>query len=177
MRGNDRKRHGIASEWAHTRGVGFQRHLLIDGANILHAWPELRALLKTDRDAARSQLMHRVVAIHDAEQVRVTIVHDGRGEDVVVERPSGQPTFSVVYTPSSMTADDLIEQIVAGAADPTVCVVATADRAMRETVMAAGGSTMRAEDLRAWIERAEARQAGTVKALRKANERKWRGNE
>lgn len=154
--------------------MSFERHLLIDGANILHAWPELRALLKTDRDAARSQLMQRASAIHDTEQVRVTIVHDGRGEDIVVERPSGRPTFSVVYTPSSMTADDLIEQMVAGAADPAACVVATADRAMRETVQAAGGSTMRAEDLRAWIERAEARQAGAVKALREANERKWR---
>ena len=30
------------------------KHLLVDGPNILHAWPELRALLRRDRDAARS---------------------------------------------------------------------------------------------------------------------------
>ncbi len=159
---------------AHTCRVSFQRHLLIDGANILHAWPQLRALLKTDRDAARSQLAQRAAAIHDVEQVRVTIVHDGRGEELVIERPSQQPTFSVVYTPASLTADDVIEQMVANAADAGACVVATEDQAERETVAASGAATMRAEDLRAWIERAEARQAAAMKALQQTNEQKWR---
>ncbi len=161
----------------HTGRVSFQRHLLIDGANILHAWPELRKLLKTDREAARSQLLQRAAAIHDSESVRVTIVHDGRGEEIVVERPSGQASFSVIYTPTSLTADDVIEQMVANASDPSACVVATDDRTERETVTAAGASTMHAGDLRAWIERAEARQAGAVKAMREANERKWRRHE
>lgn len=174
---NDRKRHGFARTATHIRRVSFQRHLLIDGANILHAWQELRTLLRTDRDAARSKLLQRAAAIHDYEQVRVTIVHDGRGDEIVVERPSGQLTLSVVFTPSSMTADDVIEQMVSAASDPGACVVATEDRAMRETVTAAGGATMHAEDLRAWVERAEGRQGGAVKALREANERKWRRHE
>lgn len=155
--------------------MSFQRHLLIDGANLLHAWPELRKLAKTDRDAARAQLTQRVAAIHDVEQVRVTIVHDGRGGELMVERPSRQTTFSVVYTPTSMTADDVIEQMVANAADPSMCMVATEDRAERETVAAAGAAVLRAEDLRVWVERAEARQVAAMKVLREKNDRTWRG--
>src|SRR5471032_1387457 len=94
------------------------KHLLVDGPNILHAWPELRALLKRDRDAARSQLGQRLAAIHDAEGARVTLVFDGRGTELVVERPSQQETFTVIFTPSSLTADDVIERLVARAADP-----------------------------------------------------------
>ena len=30
-------------------------HLLVNGANILHAWPELRRLLTRDRDVAQRQ--------------------------------------------------------------------------------------------------------------------------
>lgn len=153
--------------------MSFTRHLLIDGANILHAWPELRALIKRDRPAARSQLAQRVSSIHDSEHVRVTIVFDGRGTELVVERPSGQPTFSVLHTPSALTADDLIEQLVARTADPAACIVATGDRGERETVEASGARVIPPEELEAWVRRVEAQQGARMGALRRANTRKW----
>jgi predicted RNA-binding protein with PIN domain len=154
--------------------VSFTQHLLIDGANILQAWPELRQLARRDRAAARSQLVQRVSAIHDSEEVRVTLVFDGRGPEISVERPSGQPTLSVLYTPSSLTADDVIEQLVAGAADPATCTVATGDRAERETVEASGARVIPPEELESWVRRVEARQSARVGELRRANTKQWR---
>ena len=154
--------------------MSFTRHLLIDGANILHAWPELRALIKRDRSAARSRLVQSVSVIHDGEEVRVTLVFDGRGTGLTVERPSGQPTFSVLYTPSAMTADDLIEQLVAKSADPAACIVATGDRGERETVEASGAQVMTPEELAAWVQRVEVRQSARVGELHRSNTRKWR---
>ncbi len=154
--------------------VSFTQHLLIDGANILHAWPEFRPLLKRDRAAARSQLVQRVSTIHDSELVRVTLVFDGRGTELIVERPSGHATFSVLYTPSALTADDLIEQLVAKAADPSLCIVATGDRGERETVEASGARVIPPEELAAWVGRVEARQSARVGELRLANSKKWR---
>ena len=153
--------------------MNFTQHLLIDGANILHAWPELRALLKRDRSAARSQLAQQVAAIHDGERVRVTLVFDGRGQELVMERPSGQVTFSVLYTPASLTADDVIEQLVGQAAEPANCVVATDDQAERQTVAALGAHVMAAEDLLVWVRRAAARHGTAVTDLRRTNNRKW----
>lgn len=158
----------------HCANVSFTRHLLIDGANILHAWPETKQLIKRDRDAARSQLVHRVAVIHDTEEVRVTVVFDGRGEELVLERPSGHLTFSVIHTPSSLSADDVIEQMVAKSAEPAACVVATDDRAERETVSAAGAAAIHADELAAWIQRAETKQAAALSALRAANQREWK---
>lgn len=154
--------------------VNFTRHLLIDGANVLHAWPELAALMKRDRDAARSQLITRAGAIHDSEEVRVTIVFDGRGEELTVERPSGRPTFSVLYTPSSVTADDVIERLVAQSAEPASCVVATADHGEAETARSSGATVITPADLESWVARAESRQALAAEQLRRSNAKQWK---
>ncbi|HVU23706.1 MAG TPA: NYN domain-containing protein [Opitutus sp.] len=150
------------------------RHLLVDGANILHAWRELRELVKRDRDAARARLVSSLAPIHDAGTARVTIVFDGRGDELVVEHPAELKSFAVIHTPSNLTADDVIEQMVANSAEAATCIVATDDQAERETVMAAGATAIRSDELEAWAQRASSRQTDAVKALRTANARAWK---
>lgn len=156
------------------RSVAFEKHLLVDAANVIHAWPELRAMMRRDRDAARSQLVGRLGAIHDAESMRVTVVIDGRGDAVVVEHPSDQATLSVVYTPSSRTADDIIEQMVGRSPDPSACEVATGDQAERSTIEATGAVWVPPQDLLARVERAERRLGAKVAGLNRANAQEWR---
>ena len=171
---HDIERNGVTDACAHTSRVSFNRHLLIDGANILHAWPEIAAVLRRDGDAARAQLILRAAAIHDEEAMRVTVVFDGRGEDIAVEHPSKQASLSVVFTPTGVTADTVIERMVGRSADPANCVVATDDRAERETVIAAGATAISASELIAWIERVESRRAAALKALRRSNDTRWK---
>lgn len=146
----------------------------MDGANILHAWPALWKLAKTDRETARTKLIQQLAVLHDAENVRVTVVFDGRGNDVVVERLHEQATFSIVYTSSALTADDVIERMVATAPDPAMCVVATDDAAERQTTAAAGAEPMSSADLEAWLKRADDRQVRLLGSRRSANNRVWR---
>ncbi len=154
--------------------VAFDKHVLVDGANVLHAWPESRALLKRDRNAARSQLVQRLSALHDSESVRVTVVIDGRGPEIVIEHPTQQSTFAVVYTPSSRTADDVIEHMVGRSADPTLCEVATGDQAERNTIEATGAAWLPPADLLARVERAERRVSSKIAGLNRANTQDWR---
>jgi uncharacterized protein len=131
-------------------------HLLVDGSNVLHAWPELAALMRRDRNAARARLVRAMSRVHDAQAMRVTLVFDGRGQELMVERPSDDvPTFSILTTPAGVTADDIIERLVAQGSDPAACVVATADGGVRETVTAAGASVIDPAELAAWVTRAE----------------------
>lgn len=153
--------------------VAFEKHLLVDVANVLHAWPELRALMKRDRNVARSQLIQRLAAVHDAESVRVTLVVDGRGRELVVEHPSHEATLTVVYTSASLTADDVIEQMVGRSIDPTTCEVATGDQAERNTIEATGAIWVPIADLRMRIERAENRLSSKVAGLKRANAHDW----
>ncbi|MFT3780733.1 MAG: NYN domain-containing protein [Nibricoccus sp.] len=157
--------------------MGYEKHLLVDGANILHAWAETRALLTRDRDAARARLSLLLGVIHDAEEIRLTIVFDGRGDELVVERPDSALTFSHVYTPSGTTADDVIERLVAKAVDPSACVVATDDQAERSTAEAVGATWISSSELDAWVRRASARQEQQLKTRMRENERSWKRNE
>lgn len=131
-------------------------------------------LAKRDRDAARSQLVQQLAAIHDVEEVRVTIVFDGKGAEISVDRPSGHATFSVVYTPSALTADDVIEHMVSNSADAGACVVATDDEGERGMVSAAGGVAMTSNDLAAWLAKVEGRQRAAIAKLRSSNRQEWK---
>ena len=150
------------------------RHLLVDGANILHRSSELAPLAKRDRCAARSLLANKLVAIHDGGKVRVTLVFDGRGSELVVEHPTGEPSFSVIHTPAGTTADDIIEHMVANSAHPAECCVVTEDNAERETITAAGAVAIDAGSLATWLERVTAGQQRTIANLRAQNTRAWK---
>lgn len=155
--------------------MDFTRHLLVDGYNILHAWPEQRRLLATEgRDIARERLIAAVRTVHDAERIRVSLVFDGRGADIAIERPGNENTFSVLYTPAGMTADDLIEQLVANTKPAGLATVATADAAERRTVEALGAAVVSPEQLAEWIARCGARQNTAVQNHNARNEKEWR---
>jgi hypothetical protein len=160
-------RHTVVSETHKT-------HLLVDGSNIMHAWPELRALLPRERDAARSRLSLAVASLHDVEHLRVTVVFDGRGDALTVERPAGQATFSHIHTPTGTTADDVIVQLVKKARDPGHCLVATDDRGEREAIEALGAAAISSADLAGRVRRAEQRQTAQVAHRGRENEKEWR---
>ena len=140
----------------------------------MHAWAKLRVFLKGDRDTARAKLSQMLSVIHDVEQIRLTLVFDGRGKELTMEFPGTQKTFAHIYTPAGTTADDVIEQLVGQASEPANCTVATDDRAERQTIEATGACGISAEELEAWVQRAELRQQSRVSGLKRDNERAWR---
>lgn len=123
----------------------------------MHAWPELRPLLRRERNTARERLISSVTSLHDAAGCRVTVVFDGRGSEVTVEHPAGQASFTVIFTSSGLTADDVIEQMVGRARRPEDCVVSTADIAERSTVEALGAAVISPDELARRISGAQER--------------------
>ena len=148
-------------------------HLLVDGSNVVQAWPGTRALAKRDREAAKALLLRRVAVLHDFSGWRVTVVFDGRGETIAIEPVGGAADFACVHTPAGLTADDLIEQLVGRAAEPAGCLVATADHAERSTVEAAGAAWCSPEELEKRIDQADTRQAWAVARGNAAAGRRW----
>ncbi len=153
------------------------RHLLVDAFNVIHAWPNLRAVLVTHGpDAARTQLADTLRPIHDAEGWRVTLVFDGSGDEIRVERPGQETTFSYIFGPKGLSADAVIEQLVVNATLPAAedrrprkkkgpaqeIVVATRDNLLSAAASAAGARLMTPEFLRDWADNAAARQTRDV---------------
>ncbi len=149
-------------------------HLLVDGSNVLQAWPDTRALARRDREAAKALLLRRLAVLHDFGAWRVTVVFDGRGPELSVEAVGGAADFACLHTPAGATADDVIEQLVSRAAEPGACLVVTADRAERETVEAAGAASCSPEELLARIEAADTQGARAVARTNAAEARRWR---
>ncbi len=99
---------------------GAVQWLIVDGYNVIGAWPHLTALAQEDfeaaRDHLRNQLMNhcgftgeRLVLVFDAHQIRknetIQELTLGKGRH---KRPVGV----VVYTKKSETADNWIERFV-----------------------------------------------------------------
>lgn len=152
----------------------YSQHLLIDGYNVLHQWPEYRRLLKSGTVAAAERLVEDVRPIHDIDGVRVTLVFDGQGARVQIERPSGQQTFSVLYAPAEVTADGLIEQLVARATAPQHCTVVSRDNLVGESIRASGAVLMTVDWLFDWVERCRRRMDGVVTQRRRAQREAWK---
>ncbi len=150
-----------------------KKHLLVDGANILHAWPELRALLRTERTAAQVRLVGELAPIHDGEGVRVTVVFDGSGAELEITCPGGQQTFAVVRTPKGMTADDFIERWVGRTEAAETCWVATGDVGEGRTVAALGAQWISPEDLSSWAGRAGRGVTAQLASSKRNNDRQW----
>ena len=133
------------------------QHLLVDGFNLIHAVPEWKRWLKSQPDRARELVADWVRVIHDVDGVRTTIVFDGRGPELSVERPFKEMTFSYLFTPDGVTADTVIEQLAGKAEEPDKLVVASDDRVLQHTALAIGAQVMGKIELESWVESCERR--------------------
>lgn len=106
-----------------------------------------RALREGGQEAAKAMLAMRLAPVHDSLGWRVTIVYDGRGEEIDVQKIGRSVDFSEVYSPASMTADELIEQLCATSKAPSDITIASCDNLLRLTATSLGASSLSAAAL------------------------------
>ncbi|MFI3291563.1 MAG: NYN domain-containing protein [Opitutales bacterium] len=148
-------------------------HLLIDGYNAIHANPKLKNILEEhSQEAATKALSDIVASIHDSENCRTTIVFDGKGDKLEVLRRSNIQTFSEVYTPSDMTADDFIEQYCAQHTKD--CTVATADRLLDITAGFFGANIISPIALFEWAKQCSQKIQNKNRENNKNNSISWK---
>lgn len=127
------------------------RRLVVDGYNVLHAWPvSTQALGERGLEDARRMLLALLAEYSAGSGVEVIVVFDAHG------RASGRPAREVVdgvvvmFGTATSSADAVIERLMyestrEGLAGETV--VATSDRLQRAMVSAMGVATMSAPAL------------------------------
>lgn len=143
------------------------RHILVDGWNAIHAHPRLaRELAENRAEEAQAELSAMLAALHDYDGARITIVYDGAGADISVVRRGAATTFSEVYTPSVMTADEFIEQFCAESKRPQDLLVITRDNLLRLTASSFGAMSLTPES---FFERAEISERAVVRAAKSNN--------
>ncbi|GGH85445.1 putative RNA-binding protein with PIN domain [Pullulanibacillus pueri] len=121
--------------------------LLVDGYNIIGAWPDLQALRNTDFSAARDKLISRMAEYKAFTGTRVIIVFDAHFVPGA-ETKTSESRVEVIYTREKETADERIERLVSVLKNVrTQIYVATSDYTEQWTVFSQGALRKSAREL------------------------------
>lgn len=131
------------------------KFLLVDGHSVIYAWKDLRALhlQPTKRYLAREELLKRMRLLQDMTGERVVVVFDGVGPKIQEERE--KDGVQVFYSDDGISADGIIERLVAKYSQFYPLRVCTADGMVWETTGAFGSRWVAPENLADEVVRAE----------------------
>jgi len=141
--------------------------LVVDGYNIVHAWPDLAACLRRESlEEARRRLVERLGEYRASTGNEVTVVFDARFR---VRGTADQEVIGGVevrYGSSRESADHVIERLMyegARRGRSMDLLLATDDRLQRGLVAGMGVPTISARALLAEVERAERERTGEMR--------------
>jgi predicted RNA-binding protein with PIN domain len=132
--------------------------VIVDGYNVIHAWPQLKRLLtEASLEAARDKLIERLSVFGMVVGADVTVVFDAHHS---AARNNSQETVEgvkVLFTRKGHSADHAIERMAYDASQAgDVITVATSDRFQRDLVRGMGGAVISAQELERRVIDAEA---------------------
>lgn len=130
--------------------------LVVDGYNVIHAWPVLKSLMNESLEAARDKLIDRLAVYAHVSGSEVTVVFDAHRTAAMNNAEEMNQGVRVIYTRKGHSADHAIERIAysqQGAGDPLT--VATSDRFQRDLVRGVGGAVISAQELERRVVEAE----------------------
>lgn len=132
-----------------------KEYLIVDGYNIIGAWPELQALKETNLEDARDRLIEILTVYAALSKRRIILVFDAY---MVKRNPGSQEMvqgIEVIYTKENVTADMAIERLCAQIPKHIKVFVATSDRLQQETIWGKGAFRISAMELRREIKSTE----------------------
>ncbi len=141
--------------------------LVVDGYNIVHAWPELaRALRSEGLEEARRRLVARLAEYRATTGNEVLVVFDARFRAGGAEEREIVEGVEVRYGSAREFADHVIERLMYEASRQgrvLEMVLATDDRLQRNLVAGMGVPTLSSRALRAEVERADQERSGELR--------------
>ncbi|HOP73152.1 translation factor GTPase family protein [Thermoclostridium caenicola] len=130
-----------------------EEYLLVDGYNIIFAWPELRELAEDNIDAARTRLLDELCKYRGLRNCRIIAVFDAYRVQGHQEEILDYHNIHVVYTREAQTADHYIEKFAHDNQKRYDITVATSDNLQQVIIRGAGCAVWSADDLRKELQR------------------------
>lgn len=121
--------------------------LIVDGYNIVNAWPELVQLKKESFEHAREKLLDILANFQGWSGCLIVVVFDGH---LVKQGTGSRDNYAgveVIFTQEGETADSCIERLVALLPEESYVTVATSDWAEQRLVMGHGALRLSAREL------------------------------
>ena len=132
---------------------GGRRILIVDGFNVIFAWPELAALARTDLEQARDRLMEILANYAAFTRTETILVFDayrvkgGKGERLDYHG------VRVVYTKENETGDAYIERLLQELGKNTQARIVTSDNLIQVSALRSGAVRQSAREFGEEIDR------------------------
>lgn len=133
------------------------RYLLVDGYNIIFAWPELADMAATNIDSARDMLIDICCNYQGSKGYTLILVFDAykvKGNGGSIQKINN---IHVVYTREAETADAYIEKTVHQLSKKYDIMVATSDRLEQMIIFGAGATRISAREFKKEVEHEQER--------------------
>jgi predicted RNA-binding protein with PIN domain len=127
-------------------------HLIVDGYNIIFAWPELSALKDMNLQDARELLIATLADYAAMTRQKVTVVFDSHRRpdaDASQQEVSG---VQVIYSGRKISADHVIERLLFEAKSTDEVTVATSDGLQRDLALGRQIKTVSALTLKGQVD-------------------------
>lgn len=134
-----------------------EEYLLVDGYNIIHAWPELKELTDENMDGARMKLLETLSNYQGIRKCQVIAVFDAYRVQGHYEELIDYHNIHMVFTREAQTADQYIEKFAHDNQKKYDITVATSDGLEQLIIRGAGCSLLSARELKVEIEGANER--------------------
>lgn len=142
-----------------------EEYLLVDGYNIIHAWPDLEEMINENMDGARMKLLNALSNYQGIRKCQVIVVFDAYRVQGHLEEVTDYHNIHVVYTREAQTADQYIEKFAHDNQKKYDITVATSDGLQQIIIRGAGCLLLSARELKAEIDRAYERIKQEYKAM------------
>ncbi|MBQ7725233.1 MAG: NYN domain-containing protein [Lachnospiraceae bacterium] len=139
-----------------------KNYLLVDGYNIIFAWPELKDLSNKDLKAARDKLMDILSNYAGYTRENLILVYDAYKVNGGKERIYRYNNIDVVYTREAETADLYIEKAAHELGKKHNVTVATSDNVEQVIIFGAGAVRMSALNFLHRVKDVEAEISGLL---------------
>lgn len=131
-----------------------EEYLLVDGYNIIYAWPELKVLADDNMDGARMKLLDSLSNYQGIRKCQIIIVFDAYRVEGHLEEVIDYHNIHIVYTREAQTADQYIERFAHVNKTKYNIAVATSDGLQQIIIRGAGCALLSARELKAEIDKA-----------------------
>lgn len=123
-------------------------YLIVDGYNIINAWPNLKKLAQDNLEDARIKLIDILRDYQGYRGIHIIVVFDAHMTNVPARSYEEYGDLLVVYTSKNETADHFIEKWVNDNVEKYNIRVATSDYLEQTIVLSRGATRISARELR-----------------------------
>ena len=134
-----------------------EEYLLVDGYNVIFAWPDLKELAEDNMDGARLKLLDTLSKYQFIRKCQIIAVFDAYRVQGHHEEIFDYDSIHVVYTREAQTADHYIEKFAHDNQGKYDITVATSDGLQQIIIRGSGCSILSARELKEEMERANER--------------------